>query len=80
MATAAMVGSLVPMLCARFRVDPAVGDGVLHVTASAASCDVTVSDGAGAACHLHQQDWGFPVEVVEGADDELRLVLGGATP
>ena len=62
------------------RMDPAVGGGVLHVTASAASCDVTVADVAGAACHLHQQDWGIPVEVVEGADDELRLVLGGATP
>ena len=67
-------------LAREIRVDPAVGGGVLHVTASAASCDVTVADGAGAACHLHQQDWGIPVEVVDGADDELRLVLGGATP
>ncbi|MCG6905315.1 MAG: magnesium transporter [Desulfobacteraceae bacterium] len=32
MATAAMVGSLVPMLCARFRVDPAVATGPFVTT------------------------------------------------
>jgi thiol-disulfide isomerase/thioredoxin len=67
-------------LTREIRVDPAVGGGVLHVTASAASCDVAVADGAGVACHLHRQDWGMSVEVVEDADDKLRLVLGGAAP
>ena len=52
-------------------VDPAVGDGVLHVAARAASCDV--HGGEGAACHLHQQDWGVPVRVTR--DGEARLVL-----
>jgi thiol-disulfide isomerase/thioredoxin len=52
-------------------VDPAVGDGVLHVAARAASCDA--HGGEGAACHLHQQDWGVPVRVT--ADGEPRLVL-----
>ena len=52
-------------------VDPAVGDGVLHVAARAASCDAR--GGEGAACHLHQQDWGVPVRVTP--DGEARLVL-----
>jgi len=52
-------------------IDAAVGDGVLHVAARAASCDAHA--GEGAACHLHQQDWGVPVRVT--ADGETRLVL-----
>jgi hypothetical protein len=56
--------------------DPAVGHGVLHVTASAASCDV--DPGEGAACHLHQQDWGIPVVVTGDAPSVLVLALGGA--
>ena len=52
-------------------IDPAVGDGVLHVAARAASCDA--EGGEGAACHLHQQDWGVPVRVT--TDGETRLVL-----
>ncbi|NHC22004.1 redoxin domain-containing protein [Nocardioides sp. IC4_145] len=55
--------------------DPHVGDGVLHVAARAASCDA--DGGEGAACHLHQQDWGVPVRVVAGADGRLVLPLGG---
>jgi thiol-disulfide isomerase/thioredoxin len=56
-------------------VDPAVGDGVLHVAARAASCDD--HGGEGAACHMHQQDWGVPVRVVEGGAAELVLPLAG---
>jgi hypothetical protein len=56
-------------------VDGAVGDGVLHVAARAASCDDHA--GAGAACHLHQQDWGIPVRVVDGGAAELVLPLAG---
>ena len=55
--------------------DPSVGDGVLHVAARAASCDE--GGGEGAACHLHQQDWGVPVRVVEGGVRELVLPLSG---
>jgi thiol-disulfide isomerase/thioredoxin len=51
--------------------DPHVGEGVLHVAARAASCDV--DGGEGAACRMHQQDWGVPVRV--GADGDVRLVL-----
>lgn len=55
--------------------DPAVGDGVLHVAARAASCDA--DGGEGAACRMHQQDWGIPVRVVAEGPGELVLPLGG---
>ena len=55
------------------RIDPSVGDGVLHVAARAASCDT--HGGEGAACHLHQQDWGIPVQVVDGGLTRLELAL-----
>jgi hypothetical protein len=57
------------------RVDPAVGSGVLHVAARAASCDE--GGGEGAACHMHQQDWGVPIRVVDGGADRLVLPLSG---
>ncbi|MFJ4009101.1 NHL domain-containing thioredoxin family protein [Streptomyces sp. NPDC090026] len=58
------------------EVDASVGEGVLHVSAMAASCD---DDPANAypACHVHQQDWGVPVRVVEGGSARLPLVLAG---
>ncbi len=56
-------------------IDPAVGDGVLHVAARAASCDA--EGGEGAACHLHQQDWGVPVRVTDDGDARLVLPLSG---
>lgn len=58
------------------ELDPAVGEGVLHVAARAASCDI--GDGEGAACHMHQQDWGVPVRISADADGVLTLPLGGA--
>jgi hypothetical protein len=65
-----------------------VGDDVLHVAATAASCDDVVArapgDGdapaTGPACHVHQQDWGIPVRVVEGGTRRLELVLSGPPP
>jgi len=62
-------------LTRKLVVDPAVGDGVLHVSARAASCDAEAREGA--ACHMHQQDWGIPVRVVEGGADRLVLPLSG---
>jgi thiol-disulfide isomerase/thioredoxin len=56
-------------------IDPAVGHGVLHVAARAASCDA--HGGEGAACHMHQQDWGVPVRVVDGGTERLTLPLSG---
>ena len=55
--------------------DATVGDGVLHVAARAASCDE--DGGEGAACHMHQQDWGVPVRIVEGGATQLVLPLSG---
>jgi thiol-disulfide isomerase/thioredoxin len=56
-------------------VDPTVGDGVLHVAARAASCDA--HGGEGAACHVHQQDWGVPVRVSPVGAGRLVLPLSG---
>ncbi|HLS32749.1 MAG TPA: hypothetical protein VK039_04090, partial [Brevibacterium sp.] len=59
--------------------NPDIRSGVLHITARAAACD---GEPGGeiplhAACHLYQQDWGIPVELVSGGDDVLRLDLRG---
>jgi thiol-disulfide isomerase/thioredoxin len=55
--------------------DSHVGDGVLHVAAMAASCDI--AGAANPACHVHQQDWGVPVRITAGGTDRLVLVLRG---
>ncbi len=57
------------------ELDPVVGEGVLHVAARAASCDEDT--GEGAACHVHQQDWGVPVRVTAEGEVVLTLPLGG---
>ena len=67
-------------LSRRLVLDPLAGDGVLHVSVQAASCDGDPDTGEvpeHAACHLYQQDWGIPVVLVEGAPDELELDLRG---
>ncbi len=53
-----------------------VTEGVLHVSAMAASCD---DDPANEypACHVHQQDWGVPVRVTAAGASRLTLVLAG---
>ncbi|MGW1846123.1 NHL domain-containing thioredoxin family protein [Streptomyces sp. NPDC001966] len=53
-----------------------VTEGVLHVSAMAASCD---DDPANEypACHVHQQDWGVPVRVSATGTARLPLVLAG---
>src|SRR4051794_20932245 len=56
-------------------IDAKVGDGVLHVAARAASCDEHA--GEGAACYMHQQDWGVPVRVTEAGTRRLVLPLSG---
>ncbi|WP_461026815.1 NHL repeat-containing protein, partial [Streptomyces sparsus] len=56
--------------------DGSVAEGVLHVSAMAASCD---DDPANPypACHVHQQDWGVPVRLTDSGADRLPLVLAG---
>ncbi|MGW1912187.1 NHL domain-containing thioredoxin family protein [Streptomyces sp. NPDC002076] len=65
-----------PDLSRDLELNPEVTEGVLHVSAMAASCD---DDPANEypACHVHQQDWGVPVRLTEGAPDRLPLVLAG---
>jgi hypothetical protein len=58
------------------RLDPTVPEGVLHVTAHAASCDADPSIEY-PACHLNAQDWGVPVRLVEGGATTLTLPLHG---
>jgi thiol-disulfide isomerase/thioredoxin len=54
--------------------NPSVPEGVLHVSATAASCDDD-QDVPYPACHVHQKEWKIPVRLVEGASDRLPLVL-----
>jgi thiol-disulfide isomerase/thioredoxin len=58
------------------ELNPDVPEGVLHVSAMAASCD---DDPANEypACHVHQQDWGVPVRLTADGADRLPLVLAG---
>ena len=64
-------------LARRLTLDAHVGDGVLHVAARAASCDQPGEGVEFPACHVHQQDWGVPVRIVEGAPRSLTLHLAG---
>jgi sugar lactone lactonase YvrE len=54
-------------------------EGVLHVSAMAASCDVPGEAGENEypACHVHQQDWGVPVRLNPAGERRLALVLAG---
>ena len=65
-----------PALNRELTLNPAVTEGVLHISAMAASCD---DDPAiqYPTCHVHQQDWGVPVRLVDGAAARLPLVLAG---
>jgi hypothetical protein len=63
-------------LSRRIVLDAHVGDGVLHVAAMAASCDDDPSVEF-PACHVHQQDWGVPVRLVDGGPPGLTLHLAG---
>lgn len=56
------------------ELDPAYTEGVLHVSARAASCDADPAVEF-PACHMHQQDWGVPIRVVDGAPTHLDLSL-----
>jgi thiol-disulfide isomerase/thioredoxin len=50
------------------------GEGVLHVAASAATCD---ADAEHPACRIAQQDWGIPIKVEPGGASHLSLMLSG---
>ncbi|MER5462939.1 NHL domain-containing thioredoxin family protein [Streptomyces sp. NPDC002668] len=63
-------------LSRELEIDPAVAEGVLHVSAMAASCDDD-PENEYPACHMHQQDWGVPVRVSAEGTTRLGLVLAG---
>ncbi|WP_327253991.1 NHL domain-containing thioredoxin family protein [Streptomyces sp. NBC_01244] len=56
--------------------NPELTEGVLHVSAMAASCDDD-PENEYPACHVHQQDWGVPVSITPGGATRLPLVLAG---
>ncbi|MFF5502816.1 NHL domain-containing thioredoxin family protein [Streptomyces roseolus] len=58
------------------ELNPDLAEGVLHVSAMAASCD---DDPANEypACHVHQQDWGVPVRITGDGASRLPLILAG---
>jgi len=58
------------------ELNPAVAEGVLHVSAMAASCDDD-PENEYPACHVHQQDWGVPVRLTADGASRLPLVLAG---
>ncbi|MFG3253912.1 thioredoxin-like domain-containing protein [Streptomyces sp. NPDC048172] len=60
----------------RITTDSDVAEGVLHVSAMAASCD-EADENEFPACHVHQQDWGVPVRVASSGTSRLPLVLAG---
>jgi hypothetical protein len=51
------------------------GEGVLQVTAQAASCDTAGSEHP--ACYLARQDWGVPIRATASGPTELTLMLLG---
>ncbi|MFB6521337.1 NHL domain-containing thioredoxin family protein [Streptomyces sp. NPDC056401] len=56
--------------------NPDLTEGVLHVSAMAASCDDD-PENEYPACHVHQQDWGVPLTITPGGTTRLPLVLAG---
>lgn len=57
-------------LSRQVRLSGDVSSGLLHVSARAASCDE--GDAEFPACHVHQQDWGVPVEI---SDDGVNVLI-----
>ena len=55
------------------RIGDEVSSGVLHVSARVASCDD--GDAEFPACHVHQQDWGVPIELGDDGTSEISLPL-----
>jgi sugar lactone lactonase YvrE len=54
-----------------------IPQGVLHVAAKGASCDIPSEENLHPACHIHQQDWGIPIVVTSDGVDAISLALSG---
>jgi hypothetical protein len=61
------------MLRRLLHVGDEVTSGVLHVSVRVASCDS--DDAEFPACHIHQQDWGVPIDVRADGTAEVMLPL-----
>ena len=60
-------------------IDAVATEGVLHVAAKGASCDLPRDgdDEFHAACHIHQQDWGVPIVIDPAGTNVVKLTLAG---
>lgn len=60
-------------------IDTDATEGVLHVAAKGASCDIPRDgdDEFHAACHIHQQDWGVPIVIDPSGTNVVKLTLAG---
>ncbi|WP_261718956.1 NHL domain-containing thioredoxin family protein [Streptomyces sp. FZ201] len=67
-------GGADPALSRTLRLDPAVGEGVLHISATAAACDDD-TEVPYPACHLHRRDWDVPVRTAPDGPARLELTL-----
>ncbi|HEY0166337.1 MAG TPA: thioredoxin-like domain-containing protein [Jatrophihabitans sp.] len=69
-------GSTIELARTLVLTGPPGREGVLHITAQAASCD---SDPAveHPACHLARQDWGVPIRLSQDGSAQLHLPLLG---
>jgi hypothetical protein len=56
-------------------INAGITEGVLHVAGKGASCDDVSGPDAHAACHIHQQDWGIPIVVVDDGESVVVLTL-----
>ncbi|MEZ0067935.1 thiol-disulfide isomerase/thioredoxin [Streptacidiphilus sp. MAP12-20] len=63
-------------LTRELTLNPELTEGVLHVSAMAASCDADPAIEF-PTCHVHQQDWGVPVTITASGTGRLALVLAG---
>ncbi|MCW2496828.1 thioredoxin-like domain-containing protein [Jatrophihabitans sp.] len=64
-----------PELTVTLELSDEVDEGVLHITAQAASCDDDTAENP--ACYLARQDWGVPVRLTPDGPHELSLMLLG---
>lgn len=58
-------------------IDPEQTQGVLHVAAKGASCDVPSEEQPYPACRIHQQDWGIPISITVTGERHIVLPLSG---
>jgi len=66
-----------PELIRAVTISNEASGGVLHVAAKGASCDDVTGPEDHGVCHIHQQDWGIPVEIAADGARRVTLTLSG---